>query len=77
MRGWGNEGPVTPPREQRHRGSLETAESEDEPGEPETPYLENAHERHLSTGSARLMTVPARQESLRSSQASFQPSHRG
>ena len=66
---WGSEEPVTPShQEHERRASLETAES-DSPAE--SPYIESAHARHMSAGSARLLDLPLRLGSHRSSMASF------
>lgn len=65
LKQWSNEEPVTPPR------GLEGFVDEDSPSFPETMYLERAHERHLSAGSARLLDIPARYDSQRSSMASY------
>jgi len=61
----------TPPSRKRSDGQGNNSADDSSPITPqETPWVESAHARHLSTGSARLLDIPARGNSLRNSAAS-------
>jgi len=61
----------TPPSRKRSDGQGRDSADDSSPITPqETPWVESAHARHLSTGSARLLDIPARGNSLRNSAAS-------
>lgn len=60
---------MTPTR--RRRTGTYSSSRDSSPTTPmETPWVEAAHARHLSSGSARLLDIPARGNSLRASTAS-------
>jgi hypothetical protein len=62
---------VTPPRKGSEDAGYSAGSTPTSP--METPWVESAHARHLSTGSARLLHIPARGNSLRNSLAGGSP----